>query len=521
MNKIKKENFSKSVTYLLVSQGLIKVLGLIYSLYLINKPKFGDEGNAIYLSGYQIFIFMITFSSIGVSNAVSSIVAKCEDYNSIKKIYKSAILVYVSISCISCFLLYLLSNVIAEKFIGIEVVSYNLKILAPIIILNAFESIAIGYFNGIKQMKITAKIQFLEQLLKCIFTIGLVESFSLITDDANVLSIGATLGVALSILCCFLICIYEKRRVCIYTKKFENIELKTKDIVKNLLKFSIPISFGAMLVGINKNIDSFTIMNLLAKKINKDYAQKIYGIIASKVDVLIVFPLAFNSTFSVALIPNISEAINSRNIADVKKYVQNSIFLSIIIGITSTVGLYFFSEEIFALLFSNSQNGSDFLKLSAFSVFFTVMNQTFCGILQGLRKNKIPVYAMFCGMVSKVFLNFILISSVHFYENGIIISTIISNIIMFCFLYYEVQKNIKIHFKRFSLLIFGVSLIMVYTSIFLRKKFFDNYLNSNISFIISTSIGGMLYIFLLTKINIFFDNFSQKSKKMKKNIKKI
>ena len=513
MGKTKKENFSKSIIYLLISQGMIKILGLVYSLYLINKPKFGDEGNAIYLSGYQIFIFMITFSSIGVSNAVSSIIAKCEDYNSLSKVFKSAVGLYVTISCISCLSLFFLSDSIANKFIGISIVACNLKILAPIIIINALESIYIGYFNGIKQMKITAKIQFFEQLLKCIFTIGLVERLSAETDDANILSIGATLGVALSILFCFLFCLYEKRKACVYTKKINGSEIRTKEIIKNLLKFSIPVSFGAMLAGINKNIDSFTIMNLLAKKIGRGSAQKIYGIIASKVDTLIVFPLAFNMTFSVALIPNISEAINKGNVEAVKKYVQKSIYLSIIIGITSAMGLYSYSEEIFSLLFSNSQSGAYLLKLSAFSVFFNVMNQTFSGVLQGIRKNKIPVLAMFLGMICKIFLNFMLINSGYFLENGIIISTMISNILLFVILYHEVKKYIKFEWKKFSFIIFVASLIMILFSKILEKFFLDNCVNSNISFILSVIGGGTIYIIQMIRINDIFEVSLKKSKK--------
>ena len=87
MNTYKKENFSKSIGYLFVSQGLIKILGLLYSLYLINKPKFGDEGNAIYLSAYQIFAFMLTFSSIGVPNSVSNMIAKSDNYSTLNNIY--------------------------------------------------------------------------------------------------------------------------------------------------------------------------------------------------------------------------------------------------------------------------------------------------------------------------------------------------------------------------------------------------------------------------------------------------
>ena len=506
MDKIKKENFSKSVTYLLISQVMIKIFGLIYSLYLINKSDFGDKGNAIYLGGYQIFAFVLTFSSIGVPNAVSSMVAKCEDYTNIKKVFRTAIYIYISISCISGLVLFFGADNIAFFFIGSDIVSYNLKILSPIIIASAFESIYIGYFNGIKQMKITAKLQFLEQLFKCVFTIGFVELLSLKTDNAEILSVGATLGVAFSIIINLFFCICEQRKVSVKIKKLKNsYKITNREIMQKLLEFSIPISFGAMLVGINKNIDSFSIMNLLSKKIGKEAAQKLYGIIASKIDVLTAFPLAFNMTFSIALIPNISESIQKRENEKVKKYVQKAIYLSSIIGITSTIGLYFFSEEIFSLLFSNSKNGANLLRISSISVFFAVMNQTFCGILQAIQKNKLPVCAMILGTICKFILNILFVSKELFFEKGIIISSIFSNILMFIFLYYEVKRNIKIKFKKICFLIFVANTIMILFSILFKKIFIFIGINCSIAFLLSMCIGGMVYIIQIIKIGKIFD----------------
>ena len=48
--KVKKESFMQGVMTIMFSQILIKVLGLIYTLYLTNRDGFGDAGNAIYIS---------------------------------------------------------------------------------------------------------------------------------------------------------------------------------------------------------------------------------------------------------------------------------------------------------------------------------------------------------------------------------------------------------------------------------------------------------------------------------------
>ena len=71
---MKINNFFAGIFSLLISQVLVKIFGVLYSLYLTNKVGFGDEGNAIYMSGYQIYALLLTLSSIGVPNAISKLI---------------------------------------------------------------------------------------------------------------------------------------------------------------------------------------------------------------------------------------------------------------------------------------------------------------------------------------------------------------------------------------------------------------------------------------------------------------
>ncbi len=493
MNRNSKEEFSKSISYLFLSQIFIKILGLVYSLYLINKPKFGDEGNAIYLSGYQVFALALTFCSIGVPNAVSNLIAKCSNTNNMNKVFQSALAIYLTIACICGIGLFMLSDLIAKKIIGISCVSYNLKLLSPIIIITTIESIYMGFFNGIKKMKITAKIQFIEQFFKTVFTIGIVEYLSLKTDNVEVLSVGATLAVGISIFISFILYYFEKRKVDIYLRNFDKDKIQVKTIIKKLLKFSIPISIGSMLVGINKNSDSYFLLNIVSEKIGLDNAKKIYGIIASKIDVLVLFPLAFNINFSTALIPNISEAKKCNDYSRIERLVKKSIFFSITIGIVSTLGLYFFSNEIFSLLFNNSMSGVDLLKISAFSIIFSVLNQTFSGILQGLQKNKIPVIASIVGTLVKIVCSYILLKKTNALGKGIIYSNIISNIVMYLILYYVIKKEIKINIKKFIIPIVFSGVIMIAIMKLFENILLNFGLNFKIILIITGLIGGITF----------------------------
>ena len=65
MNTEKKQSFMQGIITLMFSQVIIKIMGLIYKLYLTNKQGFGDTGNAIYNGGFQIYALLLTISSIG------------------------------------------------------------------------------------------------------------------------------------------------------------------------------------------------------------------------------------------------------------------------------------------------------------------------------------------------------------------------------------------------------------------------------------------------------------------------
>ena len=74
--KLSTSRFIKSIVSLIFSQAIIKVFGLVYTLYITNKTGFGDKGNAIYMSGYQIYAMLLTVSSIGVPNAIAKLISE-------------------------------------------------------------------------------------------------------------------------------------------------------------------------------------------------------------------------------------------------------------------------------------------------------------------------------------------------------------------------------------------------------------------------------------------------------------
>ena len=178
MKNRKKETFFQSVIALMLSQVIVKILGLVYKLYLTNKSGFGDEGNAITSAAFQVYSLVLSITSIGVPAAVSKLVAERSavgDNKGVYKIFRISIALFSVIGMAGSYLLVINANFISNSILGMPEVELSLIALAPSIFLVSLISVYKGYFNGRENMKVTAKAQTYDQITKTFFTIIIIE----------------------------------------------------------------------------------------------------------------------------------------------------------------------------------------------------------------------------------------------------------------------------------------------------------------------------------------------------------
>ena len=148
----KKETITKGIIALLFSQVLIKIIGLAYKLYLTNKEGFGDSGNAVYGSGFQIYALLLTFSSTGVPNAISKLVAErlaVGDNKGAHNIFKISIITFALLGIMGSMLLFFSAGNLAKYWIQIPEAENSLICLAPSIFFVSIIAVFRGYFNGL------------------------------------------------------------------------------------------------------------------------------------------------------------------------------------------------------------------------------------------------------------------------------------------------------------------------------------------------------------------------------------
>lgn len=456
----RKETFMQGVITLIFSQVLIKLLGLVYTLYLTNREGFGDKGNGIVAAGYQIYAMLLTISSIGVPNAISKLVSEriaVGDHKGGHRIFKIAFATFAIIGLVGSLLLFLGANMIANLWLQIPEAEMTLVALSPAIFFVAISSVMRGYFNARQSIKATARSQSLEQVFKTTLTIILVEIIAIISNASTEwMAGGATLATTLATFVGFgyLYLYYRTRSREIATEIKTTVNYKYErvvTIIKRILMVSIPIALTAIMSSLNKNIDSFTVVRSLKQFMPEDMAISQYGILGGKVDMLTSLPLSINVAFATALVPAIAAAKARKDKKTITQKTSFSLLTSMLIGLPCTVGMCVFAGPILNLLFPNASSGAIVLQISSLTIIFTILDQTINGALQGYGKLLIPAISLGCRCISKTCFKFDFSTNSRNRGKWSRVGIGSMSFGSFCHCHYFFIKNNKIGFNSFKI----------------------------------------------------------------------
>ncbi len=533
--KIKKEkgtSFMKNVAMLMIAQILIKVLGFVYRLVIINVEGFGDIGNGYYDAGYTVYSLLLTLSSVGIPTVISKLVSErvaIGDHKGAHRIFKTSLKIFTAIGAIFSLALFFGANIIASKILNVPDVKYVLMVLAPAIMFVAASSVIRGYFAGLGSQKATSVSQTLEQFFNCALTITFV--YALVGKDPAIMAAGGNVSTTLAIIISFtyLYIFYKRRKKGIILEcKNQTVQQEdktAKNLIKTIFAISIPMTIGSLISVINNMIDTVTISNCIqtafsgildTKETLEAKAMELSGLL-SKVVTIIHLPLAITGAFCTALVPAISSAISVKDYKTVNKRLSFSFFASILIIMPCTAGLIALAEPILKLIYPQASNGANILILSTITMIFVSINYVVEGGLYGFGKVHIPAIALGIGAIVKLVMNIILISNPQINILGAVISSIACQIILFAICMYYLNKEIKLqmNFKDHIVKPIFISAIMGII-VYIAYKLLITITGNTISTIISILIGVISYVILvlimklLTKEDIYMIPFGTK-----------
>ncbi|MDR3239358.1 MAG: polysaccharide biosynthesis protein [Clostridiales bacterium] len=452
---LRKTTFVRQAAILAAATLLVRFVGFLYRLPLTNL--IGDQGNAYYNVGYQIYVFFLMLSSAGLPAAISKMVSEriaLKQYRQAHRVFRVALLIAAIGGFVSAVIVAAGGRAIA-KAVGHPESYYSLLTLSPTLLIVGVMAVYRGYFQGMNNTVPTAVSQIVEQIFNAVFSVLL--AYLLYPKGPEYGAAGGTAGTGVGALAGLLVMlgvyylfspVLRSRLQHADPGKFHS----SGQMAKEILQTAFPIILGTAIFSMSNIIDTFMVTSSL-ESLNiyspLEITQK-FGQLSGKYMTLITLPVSVSTALATAAVPSVASSVIRKDRASVNRKINQGIRLSMMVSIPAAIGMSALGDQIIAMLFPRHAEGGLLLQWGAASVIFLALAQIVTGMLQGIGKVRIPVLGAICGALIKIPLNFWLIRQPAINIVGAVVSTIVCYITASCIDLYFLLKftQASIDFKN-------------------------------------------------------------------------
>ena len=399
---------------------ICKLVGVMFTIPL--TWLIGADGLGVYQTVFPTYNLLLTVSSAGLPVAVSRMVSHSlakDDPRSAKRIFHVALCLLTALGLI-CTILMLAGNSFLVARVNEPQSSAGFYVIAPCLVIVCMLSAFRGFMQGQQNMTPTAISQLIEQVGKVFISLPL----AYIGAQTSVAygAAGALLGITVveAVALVYMIALYMRRRSAFAAipQLADSAPASAQSLAMQLTKISIPITIGACIVPLSQFVDSSM---LLSRMVDAGIAQAealpLYGIFSGMVIKLINVPTALALAVSMSLVPAISAAKAINDDEGVRRQSDLGLRFAFLIGFPCSIGMSLLSKPILAFFYEETisaehlQIAGELLSVSSLTVVLFTVVQATSSILQGLQKQRIPMYTLVVGVALKILLNYILVGT--------------------------------------------------------------------------------------------------------------
>ena len=417
-------NKSKSIiggmTVLGLAGVICKLVGVLYSIPL--TWMIGTSGLGVYNAVFPAYNLLLTISSAGLPVAVSRLVARGlakDDPRSAKHVFKTALLLLLLLGSVATILMiagidvFVTASDQPESRLGFLVIA---PCVAIVCVLSAFR----GFMQGQQNMTPTAISQLIEQVGKVFLALPMAYFGSQrgIEYGAAGALLGTTIVEGIALL--YMVILYFRRSAAFAAipQLCEEPPAASSYVAKQLMTISIPITIGACIVPLSQYIDSTMLVGrLMSTGMEAGMASSVYGLFSGTVIRIINIPTALALAVSMSLVPAISSAKAVEDNDAVIRQTDLGMRFAFLIGLPCSIGMSVLSEPLMRFFYQGSIAeeqlilGGELLAMSGLTIILFTVVQATTSVLQGLGKQRLPMYTLLAGVICKIVLNYVLIGT--------------------------------------------------------------------------------------------------------------
>ena len=529
---MKKNSFVEGTFIATFAIVLTKILGMIYVIPFYSI--IGTQGGALYAYAYNVYLVFLGISTAGIPMSISKIISEyntLEMYEARERSYKIGRNIMIIISTISFLLLFIFAEEFALLILGdikggntIEDVAFVVRAVSFCLLVIPYLSITRGYLQGQKFITAPSISQVIEQIVR-IFVI-LTGSFFVI----KVLNGSLTVAVAISVFSAFIggifTYIYLKNVIIKNKSKFilkkdgQKDNIKSSDIAKTLIKYSIPFVVVSLASNIYALID-MVLMNRGFHYLGYDgpSTETITSIVTTWGAKIGMIVNAISIGLVTSLIPHIVSDFVNNNIVGVSHKINKALQIILIVSLPLVLIISMLNEPIYNIFYGESYYGPLILQILIFTSLAFNLQMVSVMALQGLNKFKTVYTSVTVGYLVNALLDvplMILFNKIGleaFY--GAIVATLIGYSLTLIIALSKIKKDLNINYKSTQKvllkLVFPLLIMFIILLVLNKITSFAEY-----NFIIRVMVVGIystivlfIYLFILYKNKILNNVFGK------------
>ena len=520
----------------------IKILGMLYVIPFY--AVVGVQGSALYAYAYNIYNMFLDVSTIGLPIAMSKIT---NEYHTLKlmdakkRAYNIAINIMRFVSIAVFLVLFIFAKPLATLIIGnltggntIENVTTAIRFVSLAILVIPYLSVTKGYLQGHNIINIPSVGNVIEQVIRII--VVLAGSFIAI----KVLNLGTDIGVDIALLGAFIGGLASYSYIKIKMKKSKEQlsltdnnkvdKITNKEIRKKLISYAVPFIIINAVSSLYGFIDLLLVLRTMEHlgldTITVEFIATSISTWAGKLNMIVT---AFAMGMSVSLIPTIVESFTLKDWSTVNKKINSALKIILFISLPMAIGISLLAPSIWSVFYGHSDIGATILSVSIFTAVALNLYMVTSSIIQGLNKFKTVYIASISGFLINGLLDvplMLLFNKLGLQPYlGALVATIIGFLISSYIALSGIKKEHKMKYRETinSLIKMLVPLAVMIIAVILLGHVLPVNLDDKIScllFILSNAlVGGIIYIIISWKMNLFNEVFGEEV--VKKFIKKL
>lgn len=534
--KLDSQSSAKGFTILSAASIINKLLGVLYVPIL--TLILGNLGNAFYNAGYTIYQLVFMITNAGIPVAISKLISEqraSERYDAAYRTLKISSAILISIGTVTS----LLTAIFAKQLstlVGWPESFLTILALSPTMLFTAVSCTFRGYFQGRSNMVATSISQIIEQAVNTTLTIvfawlmyrygknvalthGITDKDAINTEAVKYAAAGGTVGTSLGALASalYLCRTYFKNKAAILTElkltvkgdRFDRFKYTSKNIIKKIFQYSIPITLGSVAIYTANLIDlSFTKSRLIASGFSVNEASELYGIFSTQYLKVLFIPVTIATALATTILPSISAAAARNDVILLRRRITKSIQTILMISVPGAVGMAVMAKPIVNILFPTAPDGWDLLMMGSWTLVLISVVSIQTAILQGMGKTYIPTVHLVIGLVLKLFTNYNLIAIKKINIKGALIGSAVCYIFACVMNYRSIRKytGIRLNMRRLFnrplsvSIIMGIVVLLIYSGLDLifemlvKSVFFRSIICGGISILIGVIVYYLLMI---------------------------